>query len=284
MLYDILFIDDDFGEKGDSSSWENDAKKTFFDLLRDNLRVTYTTGELQDLKQIKEKDLSCIKFVFCDLYLEGISSNANDKTVANKLNGVFGRIDQEIKSQKVVVFINSKYPREKWDSINKHLQVNRDKYEFKCLENKNILSQSDKDDLKKENLYVYLKQLILDKAIEVEKVFNQKLRLSNTPKEKLSFESKFLVFQSQFMERNEEHKKLKQQIKLLQEVRNKLAHTENDLSGIKGDRRKCFWELIEEKEGCESPITFKDFDVLIRYIQSIDNLRSSIEGLAENTK
>ena len=284
MLYDILFIDDDFDKQADSETWNSNAQKLFLEFVRDNLKVTYTTGELDDLKKLGDKDLSCIKYIFCDLHLMGISDEstvANRKEIISKLIGIFKNLAENIKSPKITVFINSKFSKE-WPDTKKDLEgALREKdlarYSVVLIKEKNKLSDPNKQQLLKENLDFYLKSLIINKAIEVERVFDKKLKLSPTSKEKITFESKFYVLQSQF----KLEATIKSQLQLLQQIRNKLAHTDNDFSTIKDESmKKKFWKICSEQESTDN-IEFKDFNQLMKYIESIDELIEKMRNVVE---
>ena len=185
MLYDILFIDDDFEKETDSVSWEENAKKLFLEFIRDNLRVTYTTGELEDLDKLGTQDLSCIKYIFCDLHLEGITKNSAVKDINSKLQGIFKKFNEQITSKEVTVFINSRFVDAQYrEEGMKDLCsiLNQEKYKIEVIESKNNLSTEQKKKLIQNTIKIYSKYFIINKATEVEAAFDDKLSLSPTTK------------------------------------------------------------------------------------------------------
>lgn len=285
MLYDILLIDDDFDKQSDSTEWESNAQKLFLELIRDNLRVTYTTGELEDLEKLKSKDLSCIKYIFCDLHLLGISENSSKiKDIASKLKGIFEELNKNIKSEELTVFINSKFSDEWTEVQDEGFKSGVDeRYTFKLVNNnklvnnKNDLMEEDKKKLLENNLNLHIKSFIIAKAVEVEEIFDKKLRLTEKSKERVNFESKRYVLQSQFDLDN----KVRKELQLLQEIRNKAAHSDNNFNGIKDkEMRKTFWGTCSKPE-CEENIEFTTFQQLVTYIESIEQLKNILLEVSE---
>lgn len=289
MLYDILIIDDDFSGDSDSREWSDNANKLLCDLLRDNLRVTWTTGEVDDLKKLEAKDLSSIKNIFLDLHLQGINNNSEVKDINGKIMGILQKINPHIESEQVTCYINSKYTEENYGDQGTHDLESKlatdfsKKYSLSKIESrKNALNDEQKDCLLENNLDIYRKTLVINKAIEVEKVFDEVLSLSDNAKEKIDFSSKWLVFQSQFLtEKNDDNKKLKKQVQLLQQIRNILAHNEGNLDG-KGDdeMRRTFWSIVCGKEKIDE-ITIENFGALVKYVQSINGLCSDLRSRAQ---
>ncbi|SMN11033.1 hypothetical protein SPBRAN_1248 [uncultured Candidatus Thioglobus sp.] len=272
MLYDILFIDDDFSEDKITKADMLDVRTLFFELVRSNLRVTYTTGELDDLKKLCNKDLSCIKYIFCDLHLTGIQAGENKfKDIGSKLAGIFDTLNKYIQSDLVTVFINSNYIQD-WKEVKKILKIDK-RYQFKINTKKNKLSEKNKKQLLQDNLELHSKSLIINKAVEVERIFDKKLSLSSSTCQKLDFSHKYLVFQSQHDVENG----VKKQIQLLQQIRNKLAHADNDLQGIQDDNLKeTFWGIISNVRK-KDKIEFKEFGFLAEYLTHIEELKNAIE-------
>ena len=117
MLYDILIIDDDFSENFKSQElalWDEkkpypDAYELLLDFIKNNLRVTYTTGEIDDLNRLLAKDLSAIQYIFCDLYLEAQDPFGTDyKTINSKIVGILEKVNSLLKQEKIILYINSK--------------------------------------------------------------------------------------------------------------------------------------------------------------------------------
>ena len=296
MLYDILFIDDDFGnilqgqEINDDTTRENAPKIYDAYLTRgvfsnltsiDNLKVTYTTGESADLERLKAKDLSCIQYIFCDLHLSGFDERHSYKEINAKIIGILRKINSKIKSAKVTIYLHSQYTQKSYygehgisDLEKKLAKEFPEKYPIEIINKKNQLSEK-KEPLIRNNLKIYARQLIINKAIELETVFDEKLSLSKSARESpsLNFQDKFLVFQSQYSLEALQ----KNQIQLLQQIRNKLAHTDNKLDEIKGGgEKKLFWKICSGTEQ-NKPIEFHDFDQLMKYIESIDQLIEHLE-------
>lgn len=290
MLYDILFIDDDFDKQEDVVTSGVDARTLFFELIRDNLRVTCATGEFDDLERLSKKDLSCIQYIFCDLHLLGISGNSTrHRDIISKLVGIFKHLAQKINSEQITVFINSQFSPD-WKKVKNRIESeftkgDQKRYSFQLIGKKNKISNKVRKDLLKQNLDIHIKSLIINKAIEIEEILDEKLRLSDSARERLNFESKYLVFQSQFLNKSKIDITIKKQLTLLQQIRNKVAHTNNDLKKIKdGSLRKEFWRIL----GKNTPAKYINFDTsddLLKYIDSIGKLGEKIGNAQEkNTK
>ena len=269
MLYDILIIDDDF--KLEKASQYNNLKseeisqtnaiELFNNLIRENLRVTWTTGELEDLKKLRSKDLSAIRYIFLDLHLN-LGFSQKSKSVTSDIIGILAELDKRFKKDKISILINSNFLKEEKEkkTINELktaiLKEYNGKYNIEEIETKNNLSDEQKIELRKNNTEALSKSLIIGKAIELEKVFNEALKLSSKAQERVNFGSKFYVFQSQFLKEDDEATKQKiKEIQLLQQIRNKLAHTDGELN------------------------KFEDFSQLIKYAQSIDKLIEKIKEM-----
>ncbi len=293
MLYDILIIDDDFcGEESDSEGWSDNACKLLFDLTRDNLRATGTSGENDDLGKFTLSELSSIRYIFLDLHLQGITEISQPKQINSKLIGILEKINPSITTDQVTCFINSKYVDQNYgyegqqDLENKLQSEFTGKYCLEVLKNKNELPEEQKEEIKKNQLEIYAKTLIINKALDVENIFDEKLKLSTSAKEKIDFQSKYLVFQSQCMNGLEEHKHLKKKIQLLQQIRNKLAHSAMDeLSKIPGDAmKKLFWEIQNGTGNTNpQPIKFENFESLKKYLDSLAGLCKTLKGLQKGT-
>lgn len=285
MLYDILFIDDDFDKQSDSITWEGNAQKLFLELIRDNLRVTYTTGELDDLIKLTEKDLSCIKYIFCDLHLVGITESDPYKKINSKLINIFKELWKKINSSEVTIFINSNFIAsygEKWKTgfekeVERSMSSNSIVIRIEEIEKKNILNTTAKDELLKNNLDVHIKSLIITEAVKIEKIFNEKLGIDEKFVDVITFENKYKKLKGNFLL----DASMKTQIPLIQQLRNKVAHTDNALEEIKdeGVRRK-FWEIIEGNRSTKK-IYFENFSALTQYINSINALIGKIKESEE---
>ena len=307
MLYDILIIDDVLGENfvGQELEATSDFNDKYLDFvrcqrlinefIRERLRVTWTTGELDDIRNLKVQDLSTIQHIFLDLHLAGINANDSYKSINSKILGIFAEINELLKSSMIICHLNSKYRSGKnyaeegrKDLENKFHEKFGYKYSIQVVEEKNSLSDRQKNDLADYSLRLYARNLIINKAAHVESIFDDKLELSGSAIEKLDFHDKFLVFQSQFLAKYKEDKLLKSQIQLLQQIRNILAHNDNDLydTDIRDDKNgtllKTFWQVSVDKsmqiqETSKGRVDFINFDHLAYYILSIDNLCQSLK-------
>ena len=307
MLYDILIVDDALNEdilddvlqilketkETNTTMPPSDSSKVLdafnihqllCQLLRDNLRVTWTTGESDDLDELSETDLSSIRYIFLDLELKGVNISTGYKNINSKVMGIFNRIDTYMQKPTIKCLINSKYGTsenygdEGLEDLKKKLNEKfKQKYSVEVVEEKSTLSSNQKKELQDNLLLIHAKTLIINKALDVEKIFDKKLGLSDSAKERVNFNSKHLVFQSQFL--SDDHKELKKEIQLLQQIRNTLAHTENDLESIKDkDIRKTFWKILSRNEE-DKAIEFESFKALTTYLDSVSKLEKYLERL-----
>ncbi|MGI9392268.1 MAG: hypothetical protein ACR2N8_01855 [Parvibaculales bacterium] len=277
MLYDILIIDDDFGDNSDSKVPSDNANTLLTQLIRENLRVTWTTGELEDLGKLTKKDLSTIRYIFLDLQLFGFHPEKGYKNVNSKLIGIFSEIDSLIKCEdQVTCFINSKISQESYydeagkQDLEEGLRKNLyNRYTVESINTKNKLSDEQQDKLRKNNLQIYLKSVVINKSIKLEKIFEKMLHMNRELADSTPFERKFTDFKKKFILSTKE----KMRIKLLQKIRNSVAHTDCDLSGITDSgMQEEFWEIVINIKKMSKPIQFENFDKLITYISSIDQL------------
>lgn len=277
MLYDILFIDDDFEDKTDSNASRiiDDANKLFLALLRENLRVIYTTGEIDDIKKLESKDLSCIQYIFCDLHLLGIKEGDGYKIINSKLNGIFQNLYKKIKSDKVTIFINSKYYEDQTynqdgqnDLQEKLEEIEPGKFLLEVMDKKNTLNKGKKDLLLKNQLDIYIKSFIISKALEIENMFDKKLNIDEEFVDVIIFGNKYKVFKNKY----DVSSLIKTRIQLLQQMRNKVAHSKNKLCLIKDNKMKqTFWKIIKGKNTTSTDnIKFESLKELVKYIDSID--------------
>ena len=306
MLYDILIIDDVLGENfvGQELEATSDFNDKYLDFvrcqrlinefIRERLRVTWTTGELDDIRNLKVQDLSTIQHIFLDLHLAGINANDSYKSINSKILGIFAEINELLKSSMIICHLNSKYRSGKnyaeegrKDLENKFHEKFGYKYSIQVVEEKNSLSDTQKNNLVDYSLKLYVRNLIINKAAHVESIFDEKLKLTPSAIARLAFHDKFLVFQSQFLTKNKKDRFLKKQIQLLQQIRNVLAHTDNAIGNIciRDDEcstlRNTFWQVSTDKniqsvDNEVDEVKFTNFNHLADYISSIDNLCFSI--------
>lgn len=289
MLYDILIVDNDFSGESESKEWNDNAKKLLCDLIADNLRVIWTTGESEDLRRLKEKDLSTIKYIFLDLHLVGITNSSSYKQINSTLLGVIQAINGFVRVENVTCFINSKYFSNDYGSkgatdleeqLSKKFQK---KYKLAIVEKKNSLSDEQKDELKNYLLVVYAKTLVINKALDVEAIFDTKLEIDDKLKDVITFDNKYKKFKEAIKTNKGTTKSLTsyqtKQIKLLQKIRNTLAHSSIDnLQKITDkDSIKKFWKLQNQQQ--QGAIQFNNFTSLIQYLQSVDTLCEELKEL-----
>lgn len=277
MLYDILIIDDDFSIEDDPLSWNQSANKLLLDLIRDNLRVTGTSGEDADIEKLGTKDLSSIRYIFCDLHLKGIGEFDDFRTINSKLTGIITKLFPKFSGAHfpITIYINSNFYTEGHGygpagmTHFKHA-LEREFGEKIFIENtptkdsqKNVLTEGQKEQLIQYTLQIYLRDIIIKKAIEVEGVLDCKLRLTadKDAMRYVKFNSKRLVFEAQFLG-DGSYEGLKSELHTLQAIRNKLAH-----GNINNDKPK----IINDK--------FKTIEDLGKYITSIDTLIENLKGV-----
>ena len=276
MLYDILIVDDDFSSNSPLKVGDN-AYELLRDFKRDNFRATWTTGEQDDLKKLGHVELSTIKYIFCDLHLKGISQRSSYKEINSKIMGILDKIKDNIKSKNITIFINSKFINYK--NYNKNgfndlkLKLKKDiycKYKLKKINKKNILSDYKKKVLEKTVIEIHAKILIINKAIEIESIFDKKLKIQNFFRNKINFNMKFKVFTDKFLSSSSD-KNIRLEIELLQQIRNKIAHSPmGDLEKINKKMSSIFWKIVSSKKN--DPIKFEDLKSLSKYIKSVDDL------------
>lgn len=284
MLYDILIVDNDFLPETNSTITDKSAFALLLDLIGRNLRVTCTSGEGPDAENLKLKDLSAIKYIFCDLYLNGITGNSNYQSINSKIMGIIKTWEPYFCESRITIYINSDFIyKENGQYGDEGVQNLRDSLEKKfegkfsvdINEEKNALREHE-ERLRKLNLQVYLKSMIINKAVEVEKVFSDKLCLSSDARRNIGFQEKLLTFESQFLI----SKDLKKQVSLLQKIRNGLAHmdADNDQFNEVGSKYySLFWGKILGTSQ-EDKVRFNNVDDVAKYIKSIDEL---VENLRE---
>lgn len=291
MLYDILIIDDDFNLKGKPpSTGKNNANRLLSDLIRDNLRVTWTSGEDDDIEKLEEKDLSVVKYIICDLHLEGAGAFQGYKTINSKLIGIMDKLHSKFsgKNFPVTIYINSncldEYTSEGVAHFKSSLKKRfKNKFSVEVEATKNALTQDQKEELRQYSLGIYLKSMIINKEVEVERIFSDKLNLNDDKKIEMDFQEKYLIFQSKFLTKTKEHKRFKNQICLLQMSRNQIAHNDirrNEIEIIDNKLREVFLEILEYSP-CEfsRDVPFKNLETLSKYIKNIDMLIKELEKL-----
>ncbi len=194
MLYDILIIDDDFsGEtvlddlllssdrsKGSSgTSWSNTIMPFYFDLTRQNLRVIWSTGELDNLEELEKYQLLKIKHIICDLHLSGITDTTDSKNIIAKILGIINKLNDNFEEEYIYFWINSKYI-DKHRDIKDYLQDEfRDKYTSRYavteFSGKNVISDEQKKELLDISLLSHIKEQVIKKHLELERCLIKKL-------------------------------------------------------------------------------------------------------------
>lgn len=284
MLYDILIIDDDFsGEsvldnmdtpsKDIDNAWKLTIMPLYFDLIRDNLKVMWTTGEVDDLNKLNDCQMSSVEHIICDLHLSGIKPTSDSKAVISKIMGILKRINKQLENEEVYFLVNSKYVEKHLDieaELQKELQNNfANKYIVEVFKEKNAITPQQKQKLLDASLLSYTKEQIIKKHLEMERCLGDKIEVKNeemkelTLKE-LSFNSKHKIVKKYFKLNGYNTK-----IKIFNELRNIIAHSNTNLDEInESDYLK---SLIKELNGLNK------FSDLIVFIQSVDRIISVIK-------
>ncbi len=298
MLYDVLIIDDVFelqegeteglSEEGakDDVADVADVSRFVLQLLKNNIRVACSSGEDDDLERFANVELSTIKYIFLDLHLQGIGPSASIRTINSKLINIMSRIHSLIKSDSVSCLINSRYQEEGQgygpegveDLRDKLKKKFSDKYTLEETRRKNFPSKSQKDKISKSILKVHVRTAIIDVALRVEKIFDEKLKIKENLRDVITFDNKYLKYKKAF----NVDKETKARIELLKHIRNKLAHSDIDsLESISNQYRKTFWKIFSNQEVSENPsaIQFEDLKSLDAYLQSTEDLCKKIESI-----
>lgn len=287
MLYDILIIDDDFsGETvldemkitanaaSNSTAWEQTIMPFYFDLIKENLKVIWSTGELDDLKSFNKPQLSSVKYIICDLHLSGIKETDNSKTIISKIMGIMRELNANFNENKIEFLVNSKY-------INLHKNIESDlqtdfkkeyseKYSVTAFAEKNAITDKQKEKLLDASLISHIKEQIIKKHLELERCLNKKITKNDDVLKELSFSSKHKIVKKRIKLKN-----LSKKITNFNETRNFIAHNEiNSLS-----------EFNESNKVKESN-KIKKFSDLTKYIEDIDSLITKITNAKKitNTK
>ena len=175
MLYDILMIDDDFSLTNDSKdvSWTENAIHLYLKLVRKNLRVIWTTGEIEDLKRLDASHLHSIKHIICDLHLTGIKERDSNELIISKIMSIFKELNDNLKEEKITVYISSKYIQEH-QGIDIELPERvssryKDKYKILIFTNKNAIEPTAEKALIEEALLNHVKNQIISKHAELDR-------------------------------------------------------------------------------------------------------------------
>lgn len=293
MLYDILIIDDDFDNsstKGSlaEESWKTNANFLLRKLIKDNLRVTWTSGE-DHAQKMGRKDLSIIKYIFCDLEFDSSGMPFNYKAANSNLVAIFEKLLPKISADSVTIYINSLHSENYQErgklhfesALKKEFEEEFEK-EFRVILGSGVKNNLNKEQIKElteHAIQIQLRFVVISKAIEVEEVMNKKLKLNSRDKRYKTFDTKKIQFKENFCL----SKINTQKIDLLQGIRNNVAHKETANLEIKlGDKslHKVFWKILDNGSGIDQPIRFEKFEDIVKYIESIDPL---IE-IMDNTK
>lgn len=282
MLYDILIIDDDFsgetvlGEielnsktSSNNSTWEQTIMPFYFELIRDNLKVIWSTGELDDLEKLNESHLSKVQYIICDLHLLGIKETDENKNITSKIMGILEKLNDKLNG-KISFLLNSKY-------IDKHKNIEQEleeglskkypeKYSVTKFSEKNAITEEQKQALLDVSLLSHIKEQIITKHLEVERCLNEKITKNDRVLNELSFFSKKkIVCQTHSLNG------CKNKITKLNESRNAIAHTQiNSLDELKNIKN------------IDSDIKkIKCFKGLFKYLKKIDDLIADITKAAK---
>lgn len=289
MLYDILIIDDDFsGEtvldemalsaetQDNRASWNNTIMPLYFGLTRENLKVIWSTGELEDLEELDKSQLSSVKYIICDLHLLGIAHDATNKIIVSKIRGILDALKNTLGDNVISFLVNSKYIDDH-SKIEGNLQTTLNekypnKYTVKAFPKKNAITYEQKQGLLDASLLSHIKEQVIKKHLEVERCLYEKIKtedaaIKNEVLRKLSFISKYEKVKGAF-----DLKGANKAIERLNKSRNHIAHTEinslGDLTGIKN--------LADNKNKI-----FKKFQDLTNYLDEIDELIDRISDASK---
>ena len=291
MIYDILLIDDDFGTSDEEDNEVVDwniknkgeeyphAKNLLNQFIRKNYRVTYTTGEQVDLDKLHDKDLSVIKFIFCDLNLES-DINFEYKQKNSKIIGILNKINKHCLQEEFFLFINSKYHRELdygnegikdlTSSLEKQF---KQKIDVILLNDKNELLEEHDKILIKSSIYSYQKSLIIDKAIEIDKSIDKKLLFDEVFAHRFHFDQKIQALRDKFKLKKTS---LGSQLEQLRLLRNKLAHMSSLSEIFNQEFIQTFKSVTKIELDNSGFVTLEDLSC---YIKSLDDLKTKIESL-----
>ena len=272
MLYDILIIDDDFSGETvldemeintkttpPTTAWKQTVFPFYFELIRDNLKVIWSTGELDDLEKLDKHHLSKVKYIICDLHLLGIANTSSNKNIITKIKGIIDKLDSNLCKTNIKFLINSKY-------IDDHPAIDEElrkklgkKYSVSVFSGKNAITHEQKLALVDMSLLSHIKEQVIKKHLEVERCLNKKITDNNIVLEELSFFSKHKIVKKTY-NLNGHNKKIDR----LNKLRNTIAHTQinslNDLTNINN---------IDIRN-------IKQFSNLFAYIDTIDELITNI--------
>ncbi len=273
MLYDILIIDDDFSGETvldeidlkstnapGQSVWKETIMPLYFELVRDNLKVIWSTGELDDLEKLSKSQLSKVRYIICDLHLLGIDTHANNKTIISKIIGILEKLKDSLGGN-ISFLVNSKY-------IDSHENIEQElknalskKYSIRVFSEKNVIPDAQKQKLLDTSLLSHIKEKIIEKHLEVERCLNEKIDIKSEVLEELSFNSKHKI-----VKKTHNLNGYNREIQKLNESRNAIAHAQiNSLDALK------------RVEKIDSDIKeFKNFSNLFDYLEKIDMLINNI--------
>ncbi len=293
MLYDVLLIDDDFSGENRINPYPV-ATELLYSLLRINCRVTFTTGELDDLFGLKKHDLSLIKFIFLDLDFTppGIPSQVN-KIDVSKIIGIMDYIAKNTITKEIVVHINSHISDEDERKNLKNELKKMFKEKFMVREEtkeKNFLTDDMERELKCASLNVYTRNHIIIEHIDVDNLLKEIMEKLGSDLDE--YETTFSIRLEKIREKlnSKKGKALYKQMDLLNKIRNQLAHNEYptmehiEIKGIKKDLMDCFCNDVCKgkcgRNNCinrKDAIKFQDFDMLVNYLNSVELLKERLD-------
>ncbi len=280
-------MDDDFSKDSNALYSEENANRLLFDLIRANLRVTYTTGEEADIGKFTKKDLSEIKYIFSDLDFDllGRGMTGGHKSINSIIVSKIKKMNKHLREKEITVYINSRNIDSEYygkDGI-KHLEESlheiwNNKFKITKYKHKNKLPAKHKKILKTNNILYHQRNLIITKAIEIEEEIGEKMGMCIHCQDALDFNTKTKLLRIKFSRTNTDSTIA--QIHLIKELRNKLAHKR----GLDEKLNSPFIKTLKTVMGEKIDVTgnFKSFAQLVRYTNSLDKLKKGIRALTKN--
>ncbi len=289
MLYDILIIDNDFANdplsfepkkntKDDKDDKDVNAKNLLLALVQKNLRVTFTTGEKEELEKFDKKDLSEIKFIISDLHLQDMTGNF--KSINSKIFSIINYLNNYFSEEQITIYINSKYINLDYgkEGLNDLKNIIRDTYKDKFIvdkyESKNNISEDSDAKLLKRNILHYQRSLIINKAVEVVELIESKLEMCKYCKENKVFDKKISLLATEFS--LESGNKVVKELNALKGIRNALAHKRD----LKESLNSQWMDILKDK--IDETGSFKTLNDLAQYIKELDQLKEDIRTLTKD--
>ena len=277
------------------TGWPQISKTPTIDLylylLQNHLRVAFSTGSVDDIKQLPKENLSGIKYLICDLILDGMNSEDGHESINREISARIRNVLAKAKSinqNKVEICIFSEHAGE--DTYGKRGLKELRKYLNKSEAAEQIASVGpllDKSDpvtkkiinkLRRYHIHQYHRNLLTSKTIDVENCICDKVtRDKKCNKKKCSekkFSQKIKLLKDKYV--GKEAKQLCRKLDLLRRIRNHFAHSERNekmKESLKSDFKKDYYRRLS------IPNKFNNFKNLMRYVEEIHRLMEEIDAL-----